>query len=209
MKREDLPLLARDGRLFEPRLEALVRPTGDGRVELLAPAVGLWRGPPLPGDVVVGGGPLGELEVLGVRHRVVVPATAHGAVVETRCNCARCPVGWGDLLVVIDPSVRAVIELAADLPDPVPRPTGALMVRAPSSGRVYLSPGPGKPPFVRPGDRLVGGQVICLLEVMKTFNRVRYGGDELPDPAVVKAVLRRDEEDVHAGDPLFEVVAAE
>jgi acetyl-CoA carboxylase biotin carboxyl carrier protein len=44
--------------------------------------------------------------------------------------------------------------------------------------------------------------------VMKTFNRVSYGGGGLPDEAIVTAVLRRDEEDVHAGDPLFEVRAA-
>lgn len=201
--------MKRDGRVFEPTLQAIARHGADGRVELLAPAVGLWRGAPLAGEVVVGGGSIGELEVLGVRHRLQAPADAHGAVIEVHSDRARLPIAWGDLLVVLDPSVRAVTALAADLPEAARPAAGALLVRAPSSGRVYLAPGPGRRPFVATGDRVSAGQVICLLEVMKTFNRVSYGGGGLPEQAVVTAVLRRDEEDVHAGDPLFEIRAAD
>jgi acetyl-CoA carboxylase biotin carboxyl carrier protein len=42
-----------------------------------------------------------------------------------------------------------------------------------------------------------------LLEVMKTFHRVTYGGPGLPDTARVVRVLIADGDDVNAGDPLL------
>ncbi len=49
--------------------------------------------------------------------------------------------------------------------------TGA--VTAPMVGVVYLSPEPGAPPFVKPGDTVSEGQTLLLIEAMKTFNPVR------------------------------------
>ncbi|HTM19941.1 MAG TPA: biotin/lipoyl-containing protein, partial [Kofleriaceae bacterium] len=166
--------------------------------------VGVWRPSPRLGDIVTPGTTLGELEILGVLHRLEVPASAGGTVVSLSADRARYPVGYGDLLVVLDPSSRAG-TVATEASAASPASAGSLLVRASSSGRIYLSSGPGKPAFVKVGDHLSAGQVVCLLEVMKTFNRVHYGGDGLPERAVVVAVLRADEDEVHAGDPLFEV----
>jgi acetyl-CoA carboxylase biotin carboxyl carrier protein len=44
---------------------------------------------------------------------------------------------------------------------------------------------------------------VCLLEVMKTFNRVTYGGPALPERAKVREILIADGADVTAGDPLL------
>lgn len=46
-------------------------------------------------------------------------------------------------------------------------------VTAPMVGTVYLSPEPGAPPFVTPGDSVTEGQTLLLIEAMKTFNPVR------------------------------------
>jgi len=53
------------------------------------------------------------------------------------------------------------------------------------------------------GAELTPGTTICLLEVMKTFHRVTYGGPGLPDTARVRRVLVADGDDVNAGDPLL------
>jgi acetyl-CoA carboxylase biotin carboxyl carrier protein len=58
---------------------------------------------------------------------------------------------------------------------------------------------------VSPGTVLTPGTVLCLLEVMKTFNRVTYGGPDLPDSATLVTVLRQNEDDVDANAPLFEL----
>jgi len=75
--------------------------------------------------------------------------------------------------------------------------------RAPTSGRFYGRPGPGKPAFVTAGSELVPNATICLLEVMKTFHRVTYSGDR----ARVREVLVEDGADVNAGDPLLALEA--
>ena len=51
-----------------------------------------------------------------------------------------------------------------------------LVFRAPTSGRYYGRSSPDKPAFVTAGDELPAGATVCLLEVMKTFNRVTYSG---------------------------------
>ena len=76
-----------------------------------------------------------------------------------------------------------------------------LVFRAPMSGRFYSRPAPDKPAFVKPGDRVRVGTTVCLLEVMKTFNRVKYAGE----PAKVARVVPADGDDVEAGDPLLEL----
>ena len=43
-------------------------------------------------------------------------------------------------------------------------------IDSPMVGVVYLSPEPGKPPFVQVGSKVVAGQTVCLLEAMKTYN---------------------------------------
>jgi acetyl-CoA carboxylase biotin carboxyl carrier protein len=53
---------------------------------------------------------------------------------------------------------------------------------------------------VQPGDELTVGQTVCLLEVMKTFHRVTYGGKGLPERARVQSVLPAEESDLNAGD---------
>jgi acetyl-CoA carboxylase biotin carboxyl carrier protein len=74
---------------------------------------------------------------------------------------------------------------------------------APLSGRFFARPGPGKPPFVEVGAVLEPGATVCMLEVMKTFNRVTYGGHGLPERARVAAILVADEEDVTMGQAIL------
>ena len=44
---------------------------------------------------------------------------------------------------------------------------------SPLPGTFYRKPSPDAPPFVKEGDRVQTGDVIGLVEVMKTFNRVQ------------------------------------
>jgi biotin carboxyl carrier protein len=89
-----------------------------------------------------------------------------------------------------------------------PAATSGLAVRAPSSGRYWARPAPDKPPFVSVGDTIIAGQIICLLEVMKTFHRVTYGGPDLPERAVVVAVRPADGDDLTADDVILELAPA-
>ena len=46
------------------------------------------------------------------------------------------------------------------------------MVRSPIVGTFYESPSPGSPPFVKPGDMITAGQVLCIVEAMKLMNEI-------------------------------------
>lgn len=46
------------------------------------------------------------------------------------------------------------------------------MVKSPIVGTYYESPSPGSPPFVKPGDHVELGQVLCIVEAMKLMNEI-------------------------------------
>jgi acetyl-CoA carboxylase biotin carboxyl carrier protein len=46
------------------------------------------------------------------------------------------------------------------------------MVRSPIVGTFYEAPSPGAPPFVKAGDMIEVGQVLCIVEAMKLMNEI-------------------------------------
>ena len=46
------------------------------------------------------------------------------------------------------------------------------MVRSPIVGTFYEAPSPGAPPFVKVGDSVEVGQVLCIVEAMKLMNEI-------------------------------------
>jgi acetyl-CoA carboxylase biotin carboxyl carrier protein len=57
-------------------------------------------------------------------------------------------------------------------------PANIKKVPAPLVGVFYRAPAPGVKPFVEPGDEVVAGQVLCILEAMKLMNEIvsEYSG---------------------------------
>ena len=49
---------------------------------------------------------------------------------------------------------------------------GLHMVKSPIVGTFYESPSPGSPPFVKAGDSVEVGQVLCIVEAMKLLNEI-------------------------------------
>jgi acetyl-CoA carboxylase biotin carboxyl carrier protein len=45
-------------------------------------------------------------------------------------------------------------------------------VKSPIVGTYYESPSPGSPPFVKIGDMVEAGQVLCIVEAMKLMNEI-------------------------------------
>ncbi|HKD02547.1 MAG TPA: acetyl-CoA carboxylase biotin carboxyl carrier protein [Terriglobales bacterium] len=46
------------------------------------------------------------------------------------------------------------------------------VVHSPIVGTFYESPSPGSPPFVKTGDQVTVGQVLCIVEAMKLMNEI-------------------------------------
>ncbi len=167
--------------------------------ELRAPMPGWFRATVAADHLVVAGDPIGELEVLGHTSRVIAPARVRGLARLAASDGARA-VGYGDVLlrVVAGGIGAAETEAVAEA-----HAISGLVYRAPTSGRYYSRPTPEKPAFVTVGAELVPGATVCLLEVMKTFNRVTYSGARVR----VTELLVADGADVNAGDPLLALEA--
>ncbi len=66
------------------------------------------------------------------------------------------------------------VPAAAPPPAPAePAPEEGLhMVKSPIVGTFYEAPSPGAPPFVKAGDMVELGQVLCIVEAMKLLNEI-------------------------------------
>ncbi len=60
----------------------------------------------------------------------------------------------------------AAAELAAEMEEKLHE------VKSPIVGTFYESPSPGAPPFVKIGDQVEVGQVLCIVEAMKLMNEI-------------------------------------
>ncbi|MCC6587959.1 MAG: acetyl-CoA carboxylase biotin carboxyl carrier protein [Bryobacterales bacterium] len=74
------------------------------------------------------------------------------------------------------------------------------LVKAPIVGTFYESPSPGSPAFVKPGDTVQVGQVLCIIESMKLMNEI-----EAETSGVIVARLVENGRPVEYGEALFSI----
>ena len=70
-------------------------------------------------------------------------------------------------------------------------------ITAPVVGKVYISPKPGEPAFIKEGDMVKEGQVIFIIEAMKVMNNVKAD-----KAGKVKQILVEDGKPVEYGQKL-------
>jgi len=92
-------------------------------------------------------------------------------------------------------SVSAPVPSAAAAAAPV-----GVLLKSPMIGTFYRSSGPDKEPFVKVGDRVEKGQVICIVEAMKLFNEI-----EAEQSGTITKVLVENSSPVEYDQPLFEI----
>jgi biotin carboxyl carrier protein len=73
-------------------------------------------------------------------------------------------------------------------------------IQAPIPGTFYRAPQPGAPPFRNPGDAVAAGDVVGIIEVMKTF--VQVVAEEAG--RIVTFHVKNDDA-VMAGEPLYDL----
>ena len=113
---------------------------------------------------------------------------------------------------------RAVMTAPAEMPLPVAAPAVAaaappppavaaappppvedeLLVKSPIVGTFYESSAPGSPPFVRVGETVQPGSVLCIIESMKLMNEI-----EAEVAGVVMSKLVGNGQPVEYGEALF------
>ena len=106
--------------------------------------------------------------------------------------------------------VHQPVTVAQPMPLPVPAPevapapaptapqqTGTPLT-CPMVGTFYRAPSPGADPFVKVGDTVKKGQVVCIIEAMKLLNEVEADMD-----GTVKEVCVENGQPVEFGQSLF------
>ena len=73
-----------------------------------------------------------------------------------------------------------------------------ITIKSPMIGTFYRSPGPDKDVFVKVGDSISKGSVICIIEAMKLFNEI-----ESEHEGKIVKVLIDDASPVEYDQPLF------
>ena len=77
---------------------------------------------------------------------------------------------------------------------------GVTELKSPMVGTVYVSPTPGSEPYVKAGDKVKKGQVLCIIEAMKLMNEYTA-----PQDGEIVDVCIHDGELVEYGQCLFKL----
>jgi biotin carboxyl carrier protein len=186
-------------------LSVLAASGPNDRTLLRAPKVGVWSDPPRDGAFVEAGSTLGTLTQVRRRFVLTVPEGVSGRVELLKAHRGAVAVEYGELLLHVARVSADTIGSETAAAGTSVSTGGLLVITAPTDGVFYRSPATGAPPYIAAGDRVVTGQAVGLIEVMKTFNPIVYGGPSLPDEAEVVEVLVADGAEIRAGQSLVGV----
>ena len=113
--------------------------------------------------------------------------------------------------VIVEPHV---IEASAPISVPVVKPQeekGMVtvegqkdeeykIIKSPMVGTFYASSAPDKEPYVKVGDKITKGQVVCIVEAMKLMNEIESEFD-----GEIVEICIKNEDVVEYGMPLFKI----
>lgn len=108
-------------------------------------------------------------------------------------------LGKGSVVSSVKPDSVPQNVPAATVPEEKKEPVlKGNIVTAPIVGTFYQSSSPDKEPFVKVGQTVQEGDVVCIIEAMKLFNEVQsdYSG-------VVKKILVQDGDLMEYGQPIM------
>lgn len=108
----------------------------------------------------------------------------------------------GPYMTSIMPTQSAIMPVDSHsnpqiLPTTSTIPDNSKILLSNTIGTVYLAANPKSPPFIKVGDKIVVGQVLMIIEVMKVMNE--FKSDKM---GVVKQVLVQNEERIEYGQHL-------
>ena len=110
----------------------------------------------------------GDLKV-GVKFAVSAGASAAGLDISRMAQMLAGPQS-GTAPATVAPVHPVIATPAVD--GEVAAEAALHTVKSPIVGTFYESPSPGSPPFVKVGDMVEVGQVLCIVEAMKLMNEI-------------------------------------
>ena len=178
---------------------------------VVSPVVGMADGAPKVGVFLNPYDRIITMKILNERYELRLPPDVHGRVAETLIPNSYTPVAYGEPIARIDPRGLDVGmgdsagrgepgTVAADAQD-----AGLITVNAPSEGIFYRRPSPDSPPYVEVGSTVTTGSMLALVEIMKCFHQITYGGVGFPEKGEIVKILAEDAAEVRFGQALFQI----
>lgn len=135
--------------------------------------------------------------------KIVIRTTDGENVVQQFVQAAPTPVvNVAPQMAASAPSVTtapvATESKPAAAPAPAENTANLLQITSPIVGTFYRSSSPEKPPYMKVGDTVDKGSVVCIIEAMKLFNEI-----ESEIKGKIVKVLVEDATPVEYGQPLF------
>ena len=140
---------------------------------------------------------IAELEVQRGENRVRIRRASFAAPQEI-------VVAQGYAATAVPPPVPNPATSASthEAPKEKPADPGLTLVKSPIVGTFYESASPGAAPFVRVGERVQPGKVLCIIESMKLMNEI-----ESETAGIIESKLVINGQPVEYGEALFAVRA--
>jgi acetyl-CoA carboxylase biotin carboxyl carrier protein len=131
---------------------------------------------------------------------------------ENRVRIRRASFASPQEIVVAPPAYTTQISPAAppspaadaaiEKPEKPAADPNLVLVKSPIVGTFYESPSPGSAAFVKPGERIQPGKILCIIESMKLMNEI-----EAEVSGIVESKLVMNGQPVEYGEALFAIRA--
>jgi acetyl-CoA carboxylase biotin carboxyl carrier protein len=120
-----------------------------------------------------------------------VEVSENGGTIRLRRNLS--PVMTQVQQTPVTPALptQAVVE-------PTEKALSGHVLKSPMVGTFYRSSSPESSPFVNIGDKIKKGEVVCIIEAMKTMNQIEADKD-----GFVESIIPENTDPIEFGQPLF------
>lgn len=135
---------------------------------------------------------INELEITEGEESVRI--SRGGPIAYAAPPAAMAPTAPAPIPAAVAPASAAAAPTAAD-------ELSGHVVRSPMVGSYYSSPAPGSPTFVKVGQTVAPGDVLCIIEAMKMMNQI-----EADKAGTIGAILLEDGEPVEFDQPMFTII---
>lgn len=166
-----------------------------------SPAVGVYCNPPQNGALINSKTTCGTISVLGQKFPLQLPDHVQGIIRFTNRE-ESTSVGYEQELFRIE-NVESLTATTTSNDKSQQEIQNKNVVVAPTDGMFYRRPAPEEPFYANVGDEVKKGQVLGLVEVMKTFNQILYSGEDLPEVGKIKEICVEDGAEVKNKQVLF------
>jgi acetyl-CoA carboxylase biotin carboxyl carrier protein len=140
---------------------------------------------------------ISEIKIKDKDFSIVIRNKNYGARTETTV----VPVVQAPVAAPVAAAAPAVAESKAEVSKPAETSTdnaNYVTFKSPMVGTFYRKPSPDKDVFVKVGDKVKAGDVLCIIEAMKLFNEI-----ESEVSGTIVKVLADDSSPVEYDQPLF------